>query len=78
MLKRWIPVLAGLCLMLSACGNKNNVTQIGPSETAREYETLSYGEFKERTGKKAEFYHADRFMGEIPGSSLCIIYEGGI
>ena len=76
MLKRWIPFLAGLCLMLSFCGNRNNVTQIGPSKTAREYETLSYGEFKERTGMEAEFYHADRFMGEIPGSSLCIIYEG--
>lgn len=77
MLKRWISVLAGLCLMLSACGNNgNNEIQIGPSETAREYATLSYGEFKERTGMEAEFYHADRFMGEIPGSSLCIIYEG--
>lgn len=63
--------------MLSACGNNgNNEIQIGPSETAREYAALSYGEFKERTGMEAEFYHADRFMGEIPGSSLCIIYEG--
>lgn len=46
------------------------------SETVCGYETLSYKEFKERTGNEAEFYHADLFMGEIPDSSLCIIYKG--
>ncbi|MCM1242203.1 MAG: hypothetical protein NC314_05130 [Roseburia sp.] len=35
-----------------------------------------YHEFKEQTGKEAEFYHGDRFIGEIPDSSLYIIYVG--
>ena len=77
MLKKWILVLTGLCLILSACGNNGDVTaQISLSKTVRDYEAMSYGEFRERTGKEAELYHADRFIGEIPDSSLCIIYEG--
>ncbi len=77
MLKKWILVLTGLCLILSACGDNGDVTaQIGLSKTVRDYEAMSYGEFRERTGKEAEFYHADRFIVEIPDSSLCIIYTG--
>ena len=77
MLKKWILVLTGLCLILSACGNNGNAAaQISLSETVRDYEAMSYGEFRERTGKEAELYHADRFIGEIPDSSLCIIYMG--
>ena len=77
MLKKWILVLTGLCLILSACGNNGDITaQISLSKTVRDYEAMSYGEFRERTEKEAELYHADRFIGEIPDSSLCIIYEG--
>ncbi len=77
MLKKRILVLTGLCLMLAACGNsENGAAQISLSETVRGYEAMSYGEFREQTGKDAELYHADRFIGEIPDSSLCIIYTG--
>lgn len=77
MLKKWILVLTGLCLILSACENNGNAAaQVSLSETVRDYEAMSYGEFRKRTGKEAELYHADRFIGEIPDSSLCIIYEG--
>ncbi len=77
MLKKLVPVFTGICLILSACGkNNSSAMPIKISETAVEYETLSYGEFKERTGNEAEFYHADRFIGEIPNSTLCTIYVG--
>ena len=77
MLKKLVPVFTGICLILSACGkNNSSAMPINISETAVEYETLSYGEFKERTGNEAEFYHADRFIGEIPNSTLCTIYVG--
>ena len=64
-------------LMQSAGGeNGSSAASVRLSETVRGYETLSYGAFKEQTGKEAESYHADLFIGEIPDSSLCIVYEG--
>ena len=56
--------------------NGSPAASVRLSETVRGYETLSYGAFKEQTGKEAESYHADLFIGEIPDSSLCIVYEG--
>lgn len=77
MRKKWISVLMGVCALLSACGqNDSEKTAIGITETAKAYETMPYEEFKRRTGNEAEFYHATRFIGEIPDSSLCVIYEG--
>ncbi len=64
--------------LTQSAGGKNGspAASVRLSETVRGYETLSYGAFKERTGKEAESYHADLFIGEIPDSSLCIVYEG--
>lgn len=77
MWRKWISVLTVLVILLSACGqNDKEKTVISIAKTAEEYETIPYHEFKERTGKEAEFYHGDRFIGEIPDSSLCIIYAG--
>lgn len=64
-------------MMQSAGGeNESPAASVRLSEAVRGYETLSYGTFKEQTGKEAESYHADLFIGEIPDSSLCIVYEG--
>lgn len=77
MKKIYLCFAISLFLLCSACGNnENTVAQIVLSETVRDYEALSYGEFKKRTGKEAEFYHADRFIGEVPDASICIIYAG--
>lgn len=68
MSKKWISVLMAACVLLSACGqNDSGKTVIGITETAAECETISYEEFKERTGNEAELYHGDRLSGEIPG-----------
>lgn len=75
MREKWILVLMGVFVLLSACG-QNDSKKISIAETAKEYETLPYEEFKGRTGNEAEFYHGTRFSGEIPDSSLCVIYEG--
>lgn len=77
MQKQWLPVRLGLCALgllalLSACGK----TEVGLSKTAADYETMSYAEFKEQTGNEAEFYHEIRYIGEIPASPVCVIFEG--
>lgn len=69
MRKKCIPALIGVCVLLSACGqNEDNSgkTVISIAKTAEEYEVMPYGEFKERTGNEAEFYHGERFVAEIP------------
>ncbi len=77
MWRKWISVLTVVLILLSACGqNDRGKTVISIAKTAEEYGTISYRKFKERTGTEAEFYHGDRFIGEIPDSSLCIIYAG--
>ena len=79
MRKKWIPVLMGVCVLLSACGQKENnsgKSVISIAKTAEEYGVMPYGEFKERTGNEAEFYHGGRFIVEIPDSSLYVIYMG--
>ena len=79
MWKKCIPALIGVCALLSACGqdeNNSGKTEISIAKTAEEYEAMPYGEYKERTGNEAEFYHGERFIAEIPESSLCIIYIG--
>ena len=37
---------------------------------------MSYGEFKKQTGNEAEFYHADRFIGEILEGGGTAYYVG--
>lgn len=78
MYKKWIfALLSAGVLLLSACGqNGNGKSAIGLTETAKTYEAMPYKAFQEQTGNEAEFYHADRFIGEIPDSSLCVIYRG--
>ncbi len=79
MRKKWISALMGLCVLLSACGQNENdsgKTVITIAKIADEYGVMSYGEFKERTGNEAEFYHGEYFIAEIPDSSLSIIYLG--
>lgn len=76
-MKKWIPSLMIVCTLLSACGQNGNAkSAMGITKTAKRYEAIPYGEFKEETGNEAEFYHGDRFIGEIPDSSLCVIYTG--
>lgn len=74
---KWLPVLMGICVLLSGCGQDGGrKTVISIAETVKEYETLPYEEFKNQTGSEAEFYHATLFSGEVPNASLCVIYEG--
>ncbi|MCM1087903.1 MAG: hypothetical protein NC419_07075 [Muribaculaceae bacterium] len=74
---KWISVLLCIGILLSACGqNESEKTVIHIAEAAEEYAAMPYHEFKERTGTEAEFYHGDRFIGEIPDSALSIIYMG--
>lgn len=74
---KWISVLLSITILLSACGqNDNEKAGIYIAKTAEEYITLPYHEFEEKTGVEAEFYHGDRFIGEIPDSLLSVIYMG--
>lgn len=77
MWKKALVVLLGICVLLSACGqNRGKQSAVHLSSSAQEYETLSYGEFKKRTGTEAGFYHAQYYCGEIPDSPLEVIYAG--
>lgn len=76
MMKKLIFVIAVACALMSACWKKKSAAAVNISKTAGEYEMLSYGEFKTETGNEAEFYHADRFIGAIPDTSLCAVYAG--
>lgn len=64
-----------VCAMLSACG-KGERTENIVSQTAENYRNRTYGEYKESTGNDVEFYHGTRFIGEIPDSSICVVYSG--
>lgn len=74
--KKRTALLTGVCILLTACGQSDGETAVGIAGTAKAYETISYQEYKEQTGKEAEFYHATRFMGEIADSSIGVIFEG--
>lgn len=88
MIKKWPPILLAACVLFSACGqNDHDKTAVGLAETTREhetivgltemvreYETMPYEEFKARTG--AVLYYGTCFIGEIPHSSLCVVYGG--
>lgn len=77
MWRKRISALVSLAILLSACGqNDSEKATISIVKTAEEYGTIPYHEFQERTGTEAEFYHGDRFIAEIPDSSLYIIYAG--
>lgn len=75
MMKKQILLLAGVCMLLSACSQNKN-TEVSLTENAKKYESMSYGEYKLETGNEAEFYHGNLFTGEIPESSLCAVYPG--
>ena len=66
----------GIIIALSACGNAPNKSVVSISDAAKEYEFMSYKEFKEQTGNEAEFYHGDLFIGESADSSVCVVYSG--
>lgn len=77
MYKEWTAILTGVCILLTACGRGGGEkSTVSIADPVKAYETISYQEYKEQTGKEAEFYHATRFMGEIPDSSICVIFEG--
>lgn len=76
-MKKWIPALFAVCVPLSACSQDDGgKAAIDVTKSVKAYETMSYGEFKEQTGNEAESYHGDRFAGEIPDSSVYVIYSG--
>lgn len=76
-MKRLIPILMTICALLSACGQSDSgSSSVGITETVKEYETMSYGDFQEKTGNEAEFYHGNFFIGKIPNSSVCVVYSG--
>lgn len=75
--KKRIAILTGVCILLTACGRGGGEkSTISIADTVKAYETISYQKFQTQTGKEAEFYHATRFMGEIPDLSICVIFEG--
>lgn len=76
MRKKWIAVLTSAVVLMTACGSGSRKTAVGILETARACETISYQEFQRQTGQEAEFYHATLFIGEIPDSSITVIFEG--
>ncbi|MCM1234707.1 MAG: RDD family protein [Ruminococcus flavefaciens] len=55
---------------------KKDETVIHIAEIAEKYAAMPYHAFREQTGKEAEFYHGDRFIGEIPDFPLYVIYAG--
>lgn len=65
-----------MCAPLSACGQNGGNDAVDMIETIKEYETMFYGNVKEKTGNEAVFYHADLLIGEIPDSSVCVVYLG--
>lgn len=73
-----IKCIAGLLvlgLVLTACGQKDSAAG-AVSQTIEKYKNMTYGEYKESTGNDVEFYHGTRFIGEIPDSSISVIYDG--
>ena len=77
MSKKWITALFVIgVLLLSACGQSGGKGAMAVAETAKAYEAMPYGTFREQTGTEAEFYHGTRFVGSIPDSSLELIYDG--
>ena len=77
MKRKWIFTLICTGIVLSACSqNTNDKTKAGLSEHAKKYESMSYEEYRQETGNEAEFYHGNLFIGEIPESTLCVIYPG--
>lgn len=77
MIRKWLAVFAGICTLLSACGRGGGEsTAVGIAETVKECATISYQAFQERTGSDAEFYHGTYYIGEIPDSSISVIFEG--
>lgn len=69
-------LMLGIITALSACGNAPNKSVVSISDAAKEYEFMSYKEFKEQTGNEAEFYHGDLFIGESADFSVCVVYSG--
>lgn len=88
MKKRYQIILCiGAFFLFTACANQTmqeNITQevtkiecvslpkITLKEEIRTYKNITYGEFKEKYGDIAEFYHADRFLADIPKSSIML------
>lgn len=75
-MKKLVFALLAVCALLSACGQNGGNNAVDIIETVKEYETMSYGDFKEKTGNEAKFYHADLLIGEIPNSSVCVVFLG--
>lgn len=77
MSKKWIAALLGAgVLLLSACGQSGGKGAMAVTETAKAYETMLYGTFREQTKTEAEFYHGTLFIAGVPDSSLELIYDG--
>jgi len=70
-----IVVLLVLCLAMVSCGQKDSAAGV-VSQTIEKYKNMTYGEYKESTGNDVECYHGTRFIGEIPDSSISVIYDG--
>lgn len=66
----------GIITALSACGNGSKKSAVSMSDTAKEYEFMSYKEFKEQTGNDVEFYHGNLFIGESTDFSVSVVYNG--
>lgn len=66
----------GIIPALSACGNALKKSDVSISDKAKEYEFMSYKEFKEQTGNDVEFYHGNLFIGESTDSSVSVVYNG--
>jgi len=70
--------------LLNACTNQTmqekSVVEVSKTEKAEiclkeetvTYKNMTYGEWKEKYGDTAEFYHADRFLAEVPDSSIML------
>lgn len=70
--------------LLTACTNqlaqeksavdvsKSKQPEIYLKEETVTYKNMTYGEWKEKYGDTAEFYHADRFLADVPDSSIML------
>lgn len=76
MRKKLVVALLAVCALLSACGKNSENAAVSITEIVKEYEAMSYGAYKEKTGNEAEFYHGSFFIGEIPDASFCVVYSG--
>lgn len=56
--------------------DESDVAKLALSQEVLQYKDITYGQYKEKTGKEAEFYHACRYLAQLPDMNVAVIFEG--